>query len=160
MSNRIPRNLIRHLEWTPGTELPPSPKPGTSPGTGSRDIDVTSSGDFWSISGVPYGTEFYTVDLLKTLLNEGNAKTQDEWIEFRKEAIPKNEFYTGDMPLQHALFTTLYKLRDDTVKKDEVETIKEFVKKPMFERWLATTTRIMYQPSGSLDDVIIHNNGM
>ena len=29
MNPRIPRNLIRHLEWTPGTELPPSPKPGS-----------------------------------------------------------------------------------------------------------------------------------
>lgn len=117
---------------------------------------VQSTTGFWRIQGVHYRDSTIDVDLAKHLLDGGNAKTQDEWIAYSKEAQAKNEFYTGDMPLQHAAFTATYKLEEGAMK----EEIRAFVKKHMFERFLLTTTRIQYQPQGSMEDFITHNRAM
>ncbi len=156
---RIPRDLIKHLEWSPGMGLP---KPAsTSSGGSSGSLPPTNSRldstiDYWSIPSVQYRGGIYIVDLAKSLLDGGNKKTQDEWIAYAKEAQPKDEFYTGDMPLQHAIFTATFQLEESAGK----EEIRQFVKKHMFERWLMTTTRIYYQPQGSTEDIIVHNKGL
>src|SRR3989344_4733374 len=76
----------------------------------SNRLDTTT--DYWSIPSVQYRGGVYIVDLAKSLLDEGNTKTQDMWIAYAKEAQPKDEFYTGDMPLQHAIFTASFQLEE------------------------------------------------
>ena len=119
--------------------------------------DFHSTQDFWSVPGVEYRNGIYRVNLAKQLLDNGQAHTQDQWAEYHKQAKQKGEFYTADMPLYHALFTALYKQKDNPQKRDEIEEARKFIQKQMRERWLTTLTRIAYQPKG--EDRIIHNYG-
>jgi len=113
---------------------------------------------YWTINGVQYRNGIYQVDLLKTLLDNKAKKTQDEWVEYSKKAIAKNEFYVGDFPLYHALFTALFKNKDDSRYKDNINKVKEFISKNMFDYWLTTLTRIRYKAQGK--DEVIHNYKM
>jgi len=113
---------------------------------------VSATDDFWRISNVNYRNGICTVDLAKALLDNGAAKTQDEWSRYR-EAVPQNGFYPGDMPFYHALFTVLFKQKD----KPESEEARAFIQEQMRNNWLTTLTRIAYQPRGK--DKIIHNFG-
>ena len=110
--------------------------------------------DFWTIDNVKYRNGIYKVNLLKELLDNGNSKTQDDWVKYSKKAQKNNDFYVGDMPLYHSLFTSLFKLKD----KPEVEEIRNFLQKQFIEKWLMTLTRIKYKPTG--EDEIIHNYKM
>ena len=87
------------------------------------------------------------------MLDSGNAKTQDKWAEYTMQARPKGDFYTGDMPLYHAVFTALFKQKD----KKESEEARAFIQKQMREKYPMTLTKIIYQPTGK--DKIIHNFG-
>ncbi len=109
------------------------------------------SGTYWEIQGVEYKNKIHTVNLLKSLLDQGSLKTQEDWAQYSIQAKAKGEFCTGDMPLQHALFTALYYQKDNP----ELEQAREFIKENMRNRWLTTLTRIVYQPTRK--DKIIHN---
>jgi len=99
------------------------------------------------------GDERITVDLAKELLDNGNSKTQEQWIEFSKQAQENNNFYVGDMPLYHAVFTALSK---NNTK--DVEEAMNFIKEQMRAKWLMTLTRIRYNPTGK--DSVINNYNM
>ena len=115
---------------------------------------IQSIGDFWRIENVPYRNGSCTADLSKSLLDNGNAKTQDAWAQYSKQAKQNKSFYVGDMPLYHAIFTALYQQKN----KPESEEARQFIQKQMREKWLTTLTRIIYQPTGK--DKIIHNYSM
>ena len=112
---------------------------------------ISSSQDYWTISDVNYRGKIWNIDLSKSLLDNGNAKTQDEWAEYSKQAKQNNEFYVGDMPLYYAVFTALFNQKD----KPESQEARDFIQEQMREKWLMTLTRIAYQPKGK--DKIIHN---
>jgi hypothetical protein len=112
----------------------------------SLNPNLESKIDSWKISGVNYRNGVYVVDLAKELLP---AKTQDEHAQHREQA--KGDFYTADMPLYHALFTSLYNQKNNP----QTEEIRAFIQKSMRANWLMTLTRIAYQPKGN--DKIIHN---
>lgn len=109
--------------------------------------------DFWRIPNVNYRNGIYTVDLLKSLLDNGNSKTQEQWVEYSKQAKQNNNFYVGDMPLYHTIFTALSKNNG----KDAQEAI-DFIKAQMRAKWLMTLTRIKYNPKGK--DEVVNNYGM
>ncbi len=111
----------------------------------------SSSKDCWEIKGVKYRDKIHTINLLKTLLDSGNSKTQKQWAEYSNKAKEKGDFYLGDMPLYHAVFTALFKQKD----APDIEQARQFIQKQMRERYPMTLTRIAYQPSGK--DKIIHN---
>jgi hypothetical protein len=115
---------------------------------------LQSNKDFWTIDNVQYRNGFYKVNLLKEFLGNGNSKTQDSWAEYSKEAQSRNDFYVGDFPLYHSLFTSLYKLKD----KPEIEEIISFLETKFYKKWLMTLTRIKYSPAGK--DEIVHNYKM
>ena len=112
---------------------------------------MNSNDNFWTINDVQYRNQIYKVDLLKTLLDEGNSKTQDEWIEYSINAKKNNDFFCADMPLQYAIFKALYNSPDN----GEKEQARQFIQKSMRETWLSSLSRIFYSPSGN--DKIIHN---
>lgn len=114
--------------------------------------------NFWTIPNVKYRNEIYTVDLRKQLLDNGNSKTQEKWAEYSRQAQKNNGFYTGDFPLYHAIFTTLYKSKDGN-QKNRIEEIRQFIKQQMINKWLMTLTRIRYAPKNQKDKVI-HNYDM
>ena len=114
--------------------------------------------DFWQVNGVSYRDGIYQVDLAKTLLDKGNTKIQDRWVEYSKKAISNNEFYVGDFPLYHSLFSILFKNKENPNYKTKIEEAKKFISDNMFKYWLMTLTRIEYKPSGK--DKVIHNYGM
>ena len=121
---------------------------------------IITSQDYWTITGVNYRNKIETFDLLKSLLDNGNAKTQDQWVEYSKQAKAKGDFYTGDFPLYHAVFKALFLKKDsaDLTEKTQVEEARGFLEKQFREKWLMTLTRIAYQSTG--EDNIIHNYGM
>ncbi len=109
---------------------------------------------FWRVEGVSYRDQIHTIDLLKTLLDNGAKKTQDEWAEYFKTSKQNNGFYTADFPLYNSLFTALYGRRNENV----VEEIRKFLKEQFENHWLTTLTRIKYNPKGL--DEIMHNYNM
>lgn len=112
---------------------------------------MNSTDDFWTINNVQYRNQIYNVDLLKTLLDDGSSKTQDEWVEYSINAKKNNDFSCVDMPLQYAIFKALYNSPDN----GEKEQARQFIQKSMRETWLSSLSRIFYSPSGN--DKIIHN---
>ncbi len=162
MSNIIPRNLIKHLEWTPGSSPPVPPSPPRNPparaSAGSPNFSFNDETDFWRMTGVPYNGLIYTVELLKNLLDGGKSKKQAEWTNYTEEAMGKGEFGTPDYPLQHALFATLFRNKDNIDYKDGIEQARTWLDKAAHDKWLMTLTRIKYKPSGI--DEIIHNHGL
>ena len=91
------------------------------------------------------------MDLLKTLLDNGNTKTQDQWAEYSRIAKQNNSFYTADFPLYNSLFTALFNRRNEKA----AEEIRKFLNEQFEKNWLITLTRIKYMPEGL--DEIIHN---
>ena len=148
----VNKNLLKLAEKWKNPSLPAERETKKQP---VSQLDFHSTQDFWSVPGVEYRNGIYRINLAKQLLNNGNAKTQEQWIEYYKQAKQRGEFYTGDMPLYHALFTALYKQKDNLQKKSEIEEAREFIQKQMRKKWLTTLTRIAYQPNGK--DKVMHN---
>ena len=86
-------------------------------------------------------------------MENGNAKTQSDWIEYSKEAIQRSDFYVGDMALQYAMFKAL-----SMQSNPESLEARDFIKKQMREKWLTSTTRLKYNSKGK--DEVVHNYGM
>ena len=142
--------LNREAEKDPGNPNPAQPKPLVN-----QDVsgNVLSNQEHWTIP-VNYRNGIYQLDLAKSLLDNGKSRTQQDWAEYRKLAEPKGDFYTGDMPLCHAVFTSLFNQKD----KPESEEARKFIQEQMRARWFMTLTRVVYQPKGK--DKVIHNFGL
>ena len=149
---QIPRNLIKHLEWEPGRQTPTPPQPPIPP----ANAGIQSLSDAWEISGVQYRNDIYTVDLGKALLDNGNGKTQDEWVTYSEAALDRDDFRTPDYPLLYGIVKSLYTQRNDSTKSAEIAEAQKFLKDTSRAKWLMTLTRIKYQHS---NDIIVHNHG-
>ena len=160
MSKIIPRDLIKHLEWVPGSQLPPPRAPPSPPGSGAQVLSnpIVSLGDYWSIDNVVYKGELYIADLSKSLLDGGNAHKQDEWASFSRESKERGEFYMGNMPLNHAVFRAAYLTKDNPECKQDTEDIRAFLKQQFRSKYPLTLTRVIYSSSGN--DRIIHDYGL
>ncbi len=153
----IPRNLIKHLEWSPMNSPPTQPpqNPSTRGNVPSNlDFSLSDETDFWRMTGVSYKGSIENIDLLKSLLDGGNAHTQDEWVTHYTTAAPGNGFYTPDYPLIYGIVKALYDARDSVPETAAVQT---FLRDTARSKWLMTLSRIAYQPTG--DDLVIHNYG-
>ena len=115
-------------------------------------LPIANLSDFWRIPNVEYRNGIYSVDLAKRLLDNENTKTQGEWAQYSVEAQKRGDFYVGDMPLYHSIFSALSK-----ANSKDAEEAKEFIQKQMREKWPITLTRIKYNPNG--EDEVIHNHG-
>ncbi len=117
--------------------------------------NVTSLAEHWEIPNVEYRNGIYTVNLAKSLLDNGKAKTQSDWIEYSKKAKQNGDFYVGDMALQYSMFKSL----SSQTNSESLEA-RDFIKKSMRENWnwLMTTTRLRYNPQGN--DEVIHDYTM
>ena len=121
-------------------------------------VNVRGNADAWSISGVEYRNGVYTVDLAKSLLDGGNSRQQDGWVDYSKSASAKGDFYTPDYPLFYGTVRALFRAKDEPSKLQEAEEAKKFLQDTSRTRWLMTLTRIKYQPTGN--DEVVHNYGM
>src|SRR3989344_6431804 len=65
---------------------PLPPPPGRE-----AETKIQTTADFWTIEGVLYRGESHEVDLAKTWLDNGTARTQDAWIDYTREARGRNE---------------------------------------------------------------------
>ena len=113
-----------------------------------------SLGDYWTIPGVSYRGNTLDVQLLKNYLDNGNAKTQDDWARYSEQARTKGEFYLPDYPLFFATLERAYALKTDFT----IEEMRKKVQELSRAKWLMTTTRIKYASKGK--DKIVHNYGM
>ena len=112
---------------------------------------IPNAGDFWTIPNVNYRNGIFTVEFSKSLLDSGNAKTQDDWAAYSEQARKSNGFYTGDMPLYHSLFDALHSQKDNP----QSEEARQFIQESIKEKYISTLTIIQYQPKGK--DKIIHD---
>lgn len=142
--DKLNREADREHKTTPSSNPTPKVQPSAP---------INSSQGYWSIP-VNYRNGIYTVDLAKSLLDSGNAKTQEDWAKYSLNAKSRGDFYTGDMPLYHAVFSALFKQKN----KPESEEARKFIQKQMRAKWLMTLTRIRYNPRGK--DKVIHNFGV
>jgi hypothetical protein len=152
MSLRIPDNFLgRKVEGAMERVLAGSKTPTAQPTTPSP---ITQNSDeFWRIPQVEYRNGIYVVDLSKKLLDNGTAKTQDDWAKYSLESKPRGDFYVGDMPLYHSVFRALFKRKG----QQDAEEARKFIQEQMRARWLMTLTRIAYQQKGK--DRVIHDFG-
>ena len=153
MVNKNLLEIAKRLGRTDLVSLPP-PK-NESDDTLSGEFSLEDKLDFWRFSNINYRNGVYQVDLAKNLLDNGNSKTQDDWIEYSKQAQRNSGFYIADFPLHFALKHALYSNRKSPPYKTLVNEAKEFIKKNMFDHWLLTSTKIQYKENGK--DTIIHN---
>ncbi|MFA5174467.1 MAG: hypothetical protein WC438_04775 [Candidatus Pacearchaeota archaeon] len=147
---RINREAEEKSRKDKGNKIKTNPPVNINP-----NQSIINVGDYWTIPNVSYRNGIHTFDLSKTLLENGQAKTQEQWAEYRKIAQPKAEFYTGDMPLYHAVFTALFEQKDNPQFKQIAEEARQFIQNSMRQKCPITLTRIAYQPRGK--DKIIHN---
>ena len=110
--------------------------------------------EFWTLPDVFY-SGIHQVGLAKTLLP---AKTQDEHANHRMQIIMNGAggFYAPSYPEFYAIVSHLEKNKDNPQNQQQIEEIKQFIKKSALENWLATLTRVRYNPQGQKDKVI-HN---
>ena len=144
------------------TDLPIPPieeeTASSTAGSFSLGFSLEDKLNFWRFSNINYKNGIYQVDLAKSLLDNGNSKTQDEWIEYSRQAQRNNDFYLADFPLYFAVKLSLYENRNHSKYKDKIQEAKEFIKKNMFDYWLMTSTRVQYKKQGK--DTIIHDYGL
>ena len=138
--------------------IPPS-EDGADGSTAPELFSLEDRADFWRFSSINYRNNVYTVELKKELLDSRNSKTQDEWIDYSKQAKSRNDFHIADFPLYFAIKNFLYANKDDPAFKNKIKEVKEFMKKQMFDHWLMTSTRIAYNPKNE-KDIVTHNYNM
>src|SRR3989344_9657060 len=122
-----------------------------------KKVEIAQLGDFWRIDGVQYRNGIHAVDLAKTLLENGDARIQDDWAKHYESAIEGEGFYTPDYPLFYGLVKVLYSARDDKSKSSDVVSAHDFIRDNSRAKWLVTLTRVRYNPAGN--DEVIHNYG-
>ena len=115
-----------------------------------KSLGIRSIKDYWQIPGVEYKGETSMYDLSKTPLA---TKTQEEHAKHRETVMQNNDFYIGDIPLYHAIFTAAFKQPNSKQK----EEIRRFIQEQIRSKYPITLTRIQYTPKGK--DKIIHNFG-
>lgn len=118
-------------------------------------LEVRIEDKYWSFSGINYRNQIVTIDLLKTPLDKGKLKSQDDWVEYSLKARTRNDFYVGEMPLYHALFRAMF-LNKNSSDREKIEEARVLLKEQF--NWLTNLTRIRYTPWGK--DIIIHNYKM
>src|SRR3989344_2532669 len=126
------------------------PKQTAPPKKEETPMQITSQENFWEIKGAVYRSETGIVRLGKQLLLNGEARTQDEWVQYSLEARAKGLLYTSDFPLLYSAIRAVE--NSDAPEKEE---IRNFLKETARAKWLMTSTRLRYNPSGL--DEIIHN---
>ncbi len=124
----------------------------------SPSFSLEDKADSWRIDNVSYRNKIYTVDLSKELLDKGASKTQDDWSVYSQQAQLQSDFHAADLTFYHALFTELYKNKDNHAIKATVEEARSFLEKTFLAEWLMTLTRVQYNPKGK--DIIVHNHHM
>jgi hypothetical protein len=131
----------------------PAKKAEKEDGKQNISSNIYSADNYWTIENVNYNGNSGTYELLKTLLDNGNTKTQEEWVKYTINSKKNNDFFCGDMPLQFAIFEALYNSKDSKEK----EEAKSFIKDNMRNHWLTTLSRIQYKPGDKTLDKVIHN---
>lgn len=146
---------------------PPLPDNNTSGTSGTAPQNTTpplivkpaqTNLQFWTIPGANYRGSPVNVEILKTLLDNGTAKKQDEWASYSESARTNGEFYTPDYPLFYSALERAFDLKDDPNYKTQLEEMRIVLKDFSRVNWLMTLTRIGYASSGK--DTITHNFGL
>ena len=124
------------------------------PASKSPPIVITPNNRFWTINNVPYQGGLVEVDLARDLIDNGSAKTQDEWAKYSMAAKKRGKFYTPNYPLFYNILRSVKAGQAANVNAEEIRSaVKDFSR-----NWLMTLTRIKYNPSSP--DLIVHNNGL
>lgn len=152
MTRIIPRNLIRHLEWTPGTTLPPPPDDIRDTFAGTGSISVEDTGFMFHQLEVASG-KYLDVLLQSSLLAGDATKTQPkhwEYVQKKKDGVvlPNGQ-------LLYAMMHRAYTLRDKPAAAETLSSLRNLMKIDWESKYPHTGTRIDYV-QGSLEATIQH----
>ena len=152
---RIPRDLIKHLEWIPGSAQPPAIVPPSAPVLSPSAFSVEELADRFVISPISYRDGLYRVAWGKEQLDGGKKRPQDDWNTY----LSGSEWRLASGPLQVALLGALYAERDGAYK-DLVEKVRSAVDgdyDATTGNRAVTGTRVFYSPQGL--DRVVHEYG-
>jgi len=156
MKNRIiPVEKLESLMWTPGEKLSILPEKGKNKSpVVSENFSVEDVGDRYLLRNVQYSDGLYSCGIIKSLLDGGNIKTQNEWVALTKDSEAK----LGSVPDWFAIMFALYDNKEGTYSSF-VEKVKDLLIEDFDPRkpWMTTSTSIVYNSSGK--DKVIHNKG-
>ena len=139
-----PEEALRQIQEIPIPE----------PSAESLEFKIEELPEWYRLRNVPYNGGLYEVDWSKRLLDNGKARTQDEWVR-RTDRI---EWKLPNLCLSYASLLALYTNRDCAVCSDLVKKVVEEVFMPdLRNNNLYTSTRVIYLPEGK--DVVIHDIG-
>jgi hypothetical protein len=113
-------------------------------------LKVFPEEDFWTIPNVRYRDQVCTYNLLKSRLDSGVERNQNEWINCSSQARSEGDFYVPDMQLCYAIIaaTNNHSLRD----------ARTFLRQQIRGRGIMTLTRLGYNPIE--EDIVMHNPRM
>lgn len=156
MTRIIPRDLIRHMEWTPGTTSPPPPNLSLGAVVRPAGFHAEVLEDRYVFGPVLHRGELYRVSLSKAHLDGGSRKTQDQWLEYLKDS----EWRLGSGPLQID-YLSLLRREADGEYKDIIAEMHDTIKVDYDSRSplvrAVTGSRVFYSPTGL--DKVVHNYG-
>ena len=107
--------------------LPPIP-PSGNPEPPTPTDNIKGSQDFWKIPSVSYRGNSVNVDILKTWLDNGTTKIQEDWASYSESARTNGAFYTPDYPLFYSALERAFDLKDESSYKTQVEEMRTVLK--------------------------------
>lgn len=124
---------------------------------GAEKVVATS---FYRVHAVPIGREgkLYTVELQADFLDGGSAKTQDQRAQFSNEQLSAGNYGYLSAPQIRGLAHALRVNKDHPKAGAMAREITDFLKQSHRDRWLITSSRVDYMPSG--EDVVTHEYGL
>ena len=147
----------------PPTVKTPAPIPPIPPLPAGAGFYIQDLPDRYVLNNLMYTGELWTVGWGKNLLDNGQAHTQDQWVDLTKTA----EFKLACGPLYLATIFALYDHKDipDTSQNTLVNRMKKMFKDDFdpSKPWKMTSTRISYAPQTPValvnPDRVEHNFG-
>ena len=150
---RIPRDLIKHLEWTPESGAPPVHASPAAP------LPVVSGGIVHDTDGYVFEQLaiapglYHDVVFKNSLLSKGAEKTQtDHWAAVQKS---KSGVVLPNGQVLYAMMHRAYASRDDASLAGVIDPFRAWLKADWETKYKHSGTRIDYV-SGSLEATIQH----
>jgi hypothetical protein len=147
-------------------------------------FSIEDHNEYWRITGVQepryiksdnnpdtvgeWQKETSIIDLLKTPLENGTEKTQDDWIEYSKQHRPEEQaiamsnntldaFIVPSLPTLHAALSALYDNKDHPQYTAIILEAQEKLKTQLYGKYHHTLSNVTYQPKGK--DIVTHQKG-
>ncbi|MDA3836124.1 MAG: hypothetical protein PF542_00720 [Nanoarchaeota archaeon] len=132
-----------------------------------KTLEFENHKDFWRINNLQYRGKASALDIKKDLIDERKIDKKyagiayldiSTWINEMKKSKERGNFYTGDLPLHNALFTSVFELKQTNKDEKEIRKLKDILATIISDDRLLTNSTTRYNAKG--EGQIIHNKWM